>query len=319
MKIFNYTAVLILILGQLLMSCSKDDTGAKVGVEPSKLTLNDSDSSNIFTIINIETEIDGDTSTILIESANKDSSIYFYIGFENVVNFGEKVYELTDSETSTETRCFAYMRMGTGAALQTIYFESGKITILDYLRGSEIQGKFELKITPEDSGVFKGEFYASYLMIDPNRLPDLPINPRTMEVNINTLKTLFNANASTTGSEKGYVVNGILGNDMVVTISFKYFVPEINKIYKIGDEIVIDNDPTTSADNDTGYVEASFFDKGISYIANEEKGSGKFVVTKLSSSTIQGTFDFKGIYQKKDSLKTIDLTEGMFYAKLKIY
>lgn len=319
MKIFKFAVLIFFILSQLSISCTKDDTGAKVGVEPSKLNLSDNDSSVAFTIINIETEIDGDTSTILIESTNKDSSIYFYIGFENVANFGEKVYEITDPEVSTEARYFAYMRTGTGAELQTIYFESGEITILDYLRGSEIQGKFELKYTPEDSSVFKGEFFASYLMIDPNRLPDLPINPKTMEVSINSLKALFNANASSTESEKGYVVNGILGNDMVVTISFKYFVPEINKIYKTGDIIVIDNDPTTSADNDTGFVEASFFDKGISYLANDEKGTGKFVVTKLSSSTIQGTFDFTGIHQKGDSLKTIQLTEGMFYAKLKIY
>ncbi len=283
MKLLSKNIILLLLcFAAFFTSCKKDNSGAKVGVDEGKIST-DSESNETFTIIDIKTEVFGDTTSVAVESVNKDSTKYFYFGFENVINFGEKTYTITDPDDESSTSIvYAYVRIGAGSKLTTIPYSAGTITILKYVEKSELQGSFEFLLPSIESDsvnikTLKGEFFASYSLLDPNRVPNLPISPQTMEVTINSVKTLLNAAGGPNAAEdaKGYIINGTLGSDVAVTLSFKYFIPQVNQVYKIGDTIVIENDMGIVEDNDTGYIEASYFAKGVTYLANSERGSGK--------------------------------------------
>ena len=308
---------IISLVAFFVTSCKKDVTDSKVGVAEGQISLTDGTNSDSYVITDILTKITGDTTTIILEAMNKDSSNYMYIGFQKLANFGVNSYDSLSyfkNDTSV-SMVFAYIHTEEDGGYFNINYQ-GKIDVLFYQANDELQGSFEFLFPDLSSDsvsmtVLKGEFFASYSMLDPNRVPNLAITPRTMVASINGVPTLFSSEGGLLPeeNEKGYVVNGTLPNGQTVTLSFKYFIPKINKKYTIGKDII------EGADS-TGRVEATYFENGLTYFADEKHGSGTVMVTKISSTTLQGKFDFTATLLN-DTSKKVNIKEGQFYTRLR--
>ena len=306
------------IVSIFLAGCKKDDTGSEVSVAEGKISTSTSTEKVTYTITDIQTIIVGDTTTIVIESLSSDSVDYIYMGFQKIANFGERNYDITSffqNDTSV-SMVYAYkysVEDGKGYSKTSLV---GTVKVLKYIENDELQGSFELAFPNSESDtvsteIMKGEFYASYTLLDPNRVPNISITPRTMVVTINGIPTQLTSEGGLLPEENeiGYVVNGTLATGQTITLSFKYFLPKINKTYTIGENII-------ETPDSSGLVEATYHENGLTYFADINHGSGKISVSKITSTTLQGTFFFTATLLNDTSKKVI-LNEGMYYTRFK--
>jgi hypothetical protein len=318
MKSFKTLLSISLISVSVLLSCSKDNNGSKVGVEKGQISITGENKTHIYKIETIQSSIKGDTTSIIIRAVSKDSaSEYLIIGFYKMINFKTDKYILNrnivfDPDTTFN---FAYLYFEDSGIPIPDFIKNASIEVVDYYANDILQAKFTFDIPNEkdttDSTAsikYNGELNLDYADYDPEKVENLPISPNTMNVNINDSFATFkaiSAHITSFGQDK-YSINGTLGTKTIV-IELVDFDPKINVEYSIGDSI-----------DTVGYVTATYSTNNeTTFWADGRKGtSGKIKISKITSSTLQGYFEFKAILGN-DTTKKKELKKGMFYTKLK--
>jgi hypothetical protein len=314
MKTIKLLILACIVVIFAIWSCSSDDSGSKVGIQTGRISLTYSDSTVYYNIASLQTVIDGDTSTIVVRAENADSSgETLVIGFQKIVNFRISKYDITgifDFKPDTPF-VYAYIFQGFGGSSMYFHFPKGSIDVVDYYVNNILQAKLSLEIpdlndTATGFTEITGELNLDYADFDPDRVANLPIDPGTMHVTINDSSTTLKANSAhinAFGVDK-YSINGTLGAKTVVIELIKLGTkdPKINVDYLIGETVdSIKAVATYSTSNETTFW----------------ADSGYVKLSKISSSTLQGYFDFEAhIYNDKNQTKT--LKNGMFYTRMKL-
>jgi hypothetical protein len=306
MKFTKLIIALSINLALVLTSCSDDGNGSKVGTERGKISLTANGISTIYNIATLESVISGDTTTIVIRAESADSiHEVIKIGFQNIIYFKIGKFNLNggyifDPDTTFN---YAYLYFEKHSGGQII---NGKIDILDYSAGDLLQAKitFEIPNSVDTAShiIFTGEINLDYDLLNPEKVANLPISPGSMVVDINDSSTTLKAVSAHIiglGLNK-YSINGTSGSKTIV-IELSEFEPKINEEYFIGDTI-----------DSIGSIRATFSTNNETTFWAD---SGKVKISKITSSTIQGYFDFKATMLKDKTKKKI-LKNGMFYAKI---
>jgi hypothetical protein len=310
MKPLKVLLTLSFIIWAIFITCSKDNSGSKVGIAKGKISLIADGKTVIYNISTLQSVVSGDTTTVVIRAVNKDSaSEFLVIGFQRMVNFKKAKYNLNgifDYNPDT-TFVYAYLHFEGTKGFSDKHFPKGSIDVVDYISDDLLQAKlsFEipnLKDTTDSTAVTKvtGEINLDYAFFDPEKVVNLPISPGTMIVNINDSSTTLKAVSAhiTSNGQNKYSLNGTLGTKTIV-IEFNEITPKINQEYHIADTSGLIT-ATYSTNNETSF----------------RADSGTVKISKLTTTTLQGYFDFSASLLKDKKQKKV-LKKGMFYAKMK--
>lgn len=305
-----YIFLFIVIVVFSSFACSGGKNNSNVSIQEGLISLYQNDTvSNFYNILEVNYQVSGDTTSLQITAVNRDSSDeYLVIGFRDIINFGEKKYNITGIKEELETNIvYVYLQKKLSNGYETIPIENGTIDVVKYSPNSVLQAKLEFKqILNNDSITQIGELNLDFSTFDSNRIPNLPIPPGTMNIETDTAKFQMTCVASYVVSLNKYVINGISQNNENLVITLENFKPKINYEYQIGQSI-----------DSIGKVFATFDDGTDLYTADGKNGtSGKITIKKLTYNSIQGYFECVA-YNSKKKIQ-VELKNGLFYAKLKV-
>jgi hypothetical protein len=316
MKVFKFFILIIAFMAIGFASCKKDTGNSKVNVGSNKMSATIGNKNYDITITEINKIKKGDTVTIYFFGISKDSTIKINIGLLNQVGiFVKKYYFKGDPFDTISPVVYGgldHVYPGTDSSY-VIAGDSTKnfVNILEYNENTDILGSysFSAKNSDDTSEVIsvKGEFNGS--LVDPQtKIPDLPVPFGRMTCRINNATKSFSAFAVSSTLSGLYTLN-VTGtnNQENIILNFVNFKPSVGTTYPI-DTIYLNTDTT---------VTASYIYNNKTYFADGSAGtSRKIKIVKMTTKSIQGTFNFVGIDQS-DKKSTATITSGMFNAPFK--
>jgi len=304
-KIFFF----LFIIFTSAISCHKDNS-SKVSVESGKIKITENDTATYYYKIDeISYLTNEDTTTLEIIGIKTDSSEEkICISFNKVVNLTEKKYYLTSSisDELLNNITFAYEF----SPSKVTYF-GGNIEVVSYNQNDIFQAKLSFNPVKnnkvDSSTTIKGEVNLDFVDFDPSKIPNLPIRPGTLTINVDSEQVSLTCVALYIESLNKYIINGTSTNDnknLVVEMSNVKL--KINKEYPIGV-------PFDSA----SFVTATYSPNTSStyWCDGKNNTSGKIKITKFTYETIQGYLNFTAY--NKTTHKKLTLSKGIFYARLK--
>jgi hypothetical protein len=258
----------------------------------------------------------GDTVTISILGITKDSTIKIRIELLNQVGISLRKYYFRGNPLDTISPVvygeLDQIVQGTDSSY-VITGDSTKnfVNILDYNENTDIQGSYSFLAKNSEDTLevvsVKGQFYAS--LVDPETLiPDLPVPFGRLTCRINNAVKSFSVFAVGSTLSGLYTLN-ITGtnNQENIILDFVNFKPIVGYTYPI-DSSHLNTDTT---------VTASYIYNNKTYFADGSAGtSRKIKIVKMTTKSIQGTFNFIGVDQS-DKKSTATITSGMFNAPFK--
>lgn len=298
-------------------SCKKDDDGSKVSVGTNTLSMVSDSSSDIFKIKEVTSLIVGDTTTIIIKASAFNDSLQLVVGFQKINSLSAKKYDITWPPIIMDSTA-------SGVYVASIFGEfpfnyipipfGGNVTVLEYTPNKSMQGKIEYQVYDMKDSLFHkvatGEFNVDMDALKPENIKDIDIKPNTIKVNINSKTTEFTAQAGLTNlfDVKKLILTG-KSDSSTLTIEYTDLIPVLGKEYLIGEP----------NEGEPGYINATFVKGNNYYYTNSDlNATGKITVSKMTSTTFQGSFSLT-LVQNNNIANKVEFTEGYFFAPLKNY
>jgi hypothetical protein len=280
-------------------SCSDKSSGSKVSVEEGFITINKGDSTINYKIDEITYVVSNDTTTLEITAVNSLSSDdYLVVGLRNMVPLSTKEYSFKNISDSSSV--YLYFVNNNSKPTQIV---NGTLKVLKYNQNDIFQAKFSYA-EGLDSIIVKGQINLGFAMFDSYRVPNVPISPGTLKINIDSVGVKMSCVAIQSSNQ--FVINGVGDDNSVLVIELNNFEPRIRKTYKIGE--VIDS---------VGSFVASYTDASNKtyYADGKNNTSGELTVVKITYNTFQGYF--KCTAYRPESRSYAILRDGIFFARLK--
>ncbi|MEJ5264520.1 MAG: DUF6252 family protein [Bacteroidales bacterium] len=289
-----------------LISCSKSDNDSKVNVAEGYIALTQGDSTISYKIEEISYLIANDTTSLeIIALQNNSTTNYIVVGLRNIVALGEHKYNISRMFETEPDSSSAYLYFLNNSNSQTQTIDQGELTVLKYQYNNVFQANFSYTIFENNDTIsVKGEINLNFAHYDPSRIPNVPISPGKLRINVDSAQQTFSCVASYIASTNQYVINGVKNNATLV-IEVKDVDLLFNKTYPIGQAI-----------DSTGFIKLTYTDSTGTFLCDGKNStSGKLTIAKITFNTFQGYLEGKA-YQSKTK-QSINFTDGIFFAKLK--
>ncbi len=296
---------ILIICGFYIISCQKDKNNSKVATEEGYITVINGDSINLYKIEEISYKLSNDTTSLEISALKSNSDKeYLVIGMRNIIDLKEKKYEISNLFETLPDSSSSYLYYYNSTSENNTIIKQGELNVLKYNPNNIFQATFSYDIQNPDSVTVKGEINLNFATFDPTRIPNVPLSPARLRVELDSTQINMSCITSYLINENKYILNGVKDNStLVIEIEMDKII--FSKIYSIG--INIDS---------TQYIKLTYTDETGSYICDGNNNTqGTITIVKISYNTFQGYFEASA-YNDKNK-KRISFQNGIFFSRLK--